>query len=148
MLTVRKAISDDKQALKSLYKQLVDKPNADEQAFDRVFGQIDKNGCYHLLVAVNDENKVVGTAMGIICHDLTGGCNPFMVIENVVADEKARGTGVGKLLMNELESIARQNKCGYIILVSGMERADAHSFYEKLGYPKDRARGFKKDLLY
>lgn len=51
-----------------------------------------------------------------------------------VVKAKYRNLGIGGLLIDSLECWARENKFSGIRLVSGMERADAHRFYEKHGY--------------
>jgi GNAT superfamily N-acetyltransferase len=83
--------------------------------------------------------------MGIVCYDLVGDCNPFMLIENVNVLPKYQGQGVGKLLMQELEDFAQKNHCNYVILVSESKREPSHKFYEAIGYSTDQ-KGFKKRL--
>ena len=50
--------------------------------------------------------ELLGTVMGIICLDIAAACRPFMLIENVVVAERARGRGIGKKLMASVERIA------------------------------------------
>lgn len=84
--------------------------------------------------------------MGILCKDLIGECEPFMAIENVVVSSKIRRQGIGRKLMNEIEVIARQQNCSYIILVSGGQRVEAHRMYESMGYREEHVEGFRKFL--
>jgi ribosomal protein S18 acetylase RimI-like enzyme len=49
-------------------------------------------------------------------------------------------------LMDELEKMAVDSDCGYVIFVTEVERTDAQRFYESLGYKPDAYRGFKKRL--
>ena len=84
--------------------------------------------------------------MGIICYDLVDQCKPFMVIENVIVSSQAQRKGVGQQLMLRIEQIARDRECGYIILVSGAQRKEAHLFYEKMGYREEQVEGFRKHL--
>ncbi|QDH22717.1 GNAT family N-acetyltransferase [Saccharibacillus brassicae] len=99
---------------------------------------------YRLLGAFEGE-ALAGSAMGVICHDLIGDCRPFMVVENVIVSEAFRGRKAGKLLMEELERIARERRCAYALLVSSGFRTEAHAFYEALGYEED-VRGFRRRL--
>lgn len=92
------------------------------------------------------ENELAGSLMGILCKDLIGECEPFMVIENVVVSSKIRRQGIGRKLMNEIEVIARQQNCSYIILVSGGQRVEAHRMYESMGYREEHVEGFRKFL--
>ncbi|SDW10475.1 GNAT family N-acetyltransferase [Paenibacillus sp. PDC88] len=92
------------------------------------------------------EHELAGSLMGILCKDLIGECEPFMVIENVVVSSKIRRQGIGRKLMNEIEVIARQQNCSYIILVSGGQRVEAHRMYESMGYREEHVEGFRKFL--
>jgi ribosomal protein S18 acetylase RimI-like enzyme len=56
----------------------------------------------HILLSAVDENQLIGSIMGI-----------------------------GKALIQEIESIARERKCTQIILVTESDREDACSFYER-----------------
>ncbi|SHN56246.1 GNAT family N-acetyltransferase [Desulfovibrio litoralis] len=144
-MKIEKANLSDVEELSSLYYQLT-KKYPEHNKMKPIFDLISKDKNYYLLVALNQENKAVGTAMGVICYDLIDLCAPFMLIENVVVSESYRGQGIGKMLMLELEAIAYSNKCALIILVSGNARKEAHTFYENLGYPM--VKGFKKKLTY
>lgn len=59
---------------------------------------------------------------------------PMMDILGFVVKEEKRSAGVGHKLITELENIVKD--CGFIgiRLVSGMQRVDAHRFYENHGY--------------
>lgn len=107
------------------------------------FQFISNNPDYIVLCAKIDE-KLVGSLMGIICKDMVGECNPFMVIDNVIVSSVSRGKGIGKKLMLYIEDLAIKHNCNYIMFVSSNQRKDAHKFYESLGYKLDEVQGFKK----
>ncbi|MFD0618598.1 GNAT family N-acetyltransferase [Paenibacillus sp. GCM10027629] len=94
---------------------------------------ISKQPNYLVAVASNDE-KVIGTAMGIVCLDIVGECQPYMLVENVVVSSTYQGKGIGKTLMATLEDFASKMNCSYIILASSENREQAHKFYESVGY--------------
>ena len=104
------------------------------------------NNEHYILLGAKVDGKLIGSLMGIICWDLVGSCQPFMVIENVIVTKRLRGQGVGKKLMNEIEKISKENNCHYVMFVSGAQRKDAHKFYETLGYKPDAVQGYKKYL--
>ena len=131
--------------LRRLMEQLEGAP-CQEPAFSQTLRQILGRPEYTLAVVRDETGEAIATAMGILCLDLVGEARPFMLIENVVVDERHRGGGAGRRVMAYLEDVARQHHCCYTMLVSGSQRTGAHRFYERLGYPPDRARGFKKDL--
>ena len=57
-----------------------------------------------------------------------------MVVQSLVVDVTLRGSGVGRLLMEQIEHVARSNNCGTVVLSSQASRNNAHGFYQRLGY--------------
>lgn len=51
-----------------------------------------------------------------------------------IVSEKYRSTGIGKKLIEKLEKWAKNNGFSGIRLVSGIDRFNAHKFYENHGY--------------
>ncbi|WP_407310138.1 GNAT family N-acetyltransferase [Desulfosporosinus sp. SB140] len=144
MPKVQIATIDDLESLAQLYKEL----SGEETDFLKMkenFIVMDSNSDYVVLIA-KEGNSVVGSVMGIICLDLVGKCNPFMVIENVIVKSTWRGRGIGKMLIEEIEKIGRLRGCYYTMFVSGMHRKKAHRFYEAMGYDLNLVQGFKKYL--
>jgi ribosomal protein S18 acetylase RimI-like enzyme len=100
----------------------------------------------YIFLAAKDDRRLVGSVLGIVCEELYGECVPFMVVEDVIVDAEWRRKGIGSALMRELERLAAECDCGYVIFVTEVERTDAQRFYETLGYKPDAYRGFKKRL--
>ena len=69
-----------------------------------------------------------------------------MVIENVIVSEEYRRLGIARKLMDNIEKIAMEKNCSFIILVTGMHRKWAHDFYESVGFKRDMVKGYKKFL--
>lgn len=55
-------------------------------------------------------------------------------IMGLVVKQGKRRLGIGEMLMNAMEAYAKANGYKGIRLVSGIERSDAHKFYENIGY--------------
>ncbi|KYZ76744.1 GCN5 family acetyltransferase [Anaerosporomusa subterranea] len=104
------------------------------------------NPDYILIGARDDQHRLIGSVMGIICMDVVGDCRPFVVLENLIVSERARGLGIGKLLVSYIEERARERNCYYIMFASLAKRKEAHRFYESIGYAKGVVEGFKKYL--
>jgi GNAT superfamily N-acetyltransferase len=101
---------------------------------------------HYIFLGAEHQGHLVGSAMGIVCEELYGDCNPFMVVEDVIVDEHHRRRGIGASLMRELEACAAARRCSYLLFVTESERTVAHRFYESLGYQPDAHKGFKKRL--
>lgn len=140
-LTLRPIGERDLPALSALYEQLVPGGTGPDN-MKKALRQLDGD-C--LLLGAFWGEKLVGSACGFCCPDLTGSCRPFLAIENVVVGEDARGLGAGRLLIEGLEAFARSRDCGYMMLVSSAWRTGAHAFYRKLGFD-DPVAGFRKLL--
>ena len=108
-----------------------------------IFGKIKGHPDY-LLLGAKAGNRLVGSAMGVICASLSGDCRPFMVIENIVVSPESRDKGIGKALLQELELQAAARNCCYALIVSKIGREYTHVFLRSLGYNMDDYRGFKK----
>ena len=146
MIIVRRMIEKDIPEVALLYKQFWNEDSCIECMYNQ-FNKLSKTGTHILLNAVEDE-CVIGSVMGIICEELYGQGNPFMVLENMIVDKRYRNKGIGKILVAELEKIALVKKCTQIILVTETERVDACKFYESVGYNPTKNKGFKKKLQY
>ena len=52
--------------------------------------------------------------------------------------------GIGKMLMERVEELAKERGISMIGLASGFQRTEAHEFYERLGYQKTSFRFSKR----
>ena len=95
---------------------------------------------------IKENDKIVGTVLGIVCHSIPLIGMPFMVVEDVVVKSEYRKKGIGKKLFDEIDRIALENNCGYSFLVSGERRKVAHIFYDKQGY-NEPVKGFRKKYI-
>ena len=142
---VRKIKESDLADLNELYFQLSGE-EGNLQQMREIFEKVDANKDYYLIGAEED-GKIVGSIMGIVCYDLVANFKAFMTIENVIVHEAYRGKGVARALFNYMEEIAHEKECAYIYLVSGEQRQIAHIMYERLGYRSDNVKGFRKYLV-
>ncbi|MCM3700567.1 GNAT family N-acetyltransferase [Paenibacillus macerans] len=140
---IRRAELRDIEYLSDLFHDFIGK-DFNKDKMKKQLKTINENSNYFVAVADNS-NKVIGTAMGVICYDLVGECGTFMLVENVVVAPDYQGYGVGKALMNCIESFGADNQCKYVILVSESGREGSHEFYKAIGYTTDQ-KGFKKKL--
>lgn len=67
-------------------------------------------------------------------------------ISSLITNEKDRGKGYGRALLDYVRELASQRGCKAMILDSGMMRTQAHKFYEKYGFEKS-CYGFELALL-
>lgn len=118
------------QMIPNLLSQLTD-CKYNEFDFIKQFEEIEKNKNIHIYIAYN---KLIGVyAIGSLnilpkfIHD----CKNVGQIEDIVIDKNLHNEGIGKLLINFLTDIAKQNNC-YKIILNSLEKNK--KFYEKLGF--------------
>lgn len=143
-MVIREVEKGELPDLSRLYAQLIGR-ESDPARMGAVYDRMAANPD-HFLLGCYDGARLCGTLQGTVCLDLTGECRPFLVIENVVVDSADRGTGAGRLLMEEAERRAQARGCAYIMLLSSAFRTRAHRFYEKCGFSGSEAVGFRKQL--
>ena len=119
-------------------------PTSEEVLESRLKRLIDTKG-YGVAVACMEE-KIVGL--------VAWSKSPLFVadkvrihIEGLIVDQKARGIGVGKRLMEFVEDIARASGPSIIDLISGVRRSKdgSHKFYKRMGYGNE---GFMAKLYF
>ena len=141
----RRAQARDAEEVDRLYAQLVSNPGID--VLPQRLAELQRSTEAALFV-VDDESDdgtgLLGTVFVALCPDAMFGRQPFAVVENIVVDARARGQGIGALLMAEVERFCLAADCSKIVLLSAAERGDAHRFFERAGYAGDRKRGFVK----
>ena len=70
---------------------------------------------------------------------------PLGLITALIVSNNARRRGVGRALVDDLLDFARQRGCARVNVGSGLHRADAHAFYEGIGFTRSGIR-FRKTL--
>lgn len=68
-----------------------------------------------------------------------------LYIDDLVVDEAHRSQGVGAMLLDHLEQVARSEGAHCVELDSGHQRTDAHRFYRRRGY-HDPGLRFRKHV--
>ena len=143
-MKIRRMVKEDIPELTLLYKQFWNE-DSPIKLMEKKFTELRENPNYVFISAL-EENHLIGSVSGIICEELYGECKPFLVIENLIVDQKYRRKGTGKALMNEIEKIATEQGCYQILLITHNDRTDAIAFYESLEFNPSTHKGFKKPL--
>lgn len=95
--------------------------------------QLEDKSC-DVLVAKLD-GKTIGTAT-IYYIDVAAHGRPYAFLEGLVIHEDHRGNGHGTVFFKKCLEISKAKNCYKLLFTSGMDREDAHKFYEKLGFKK------------
>src|SRR4028118_184797 len=133
--TVREAALEDAEAIYYLARDLADALGDQRPRLDAVracLGEFLKESRARVLVA-EGEDGVVGAASIWIKPDLAHG-DAVIEVPMLVVSGSARRRGVGKLLIEEIQSIAADENAALIELVATNENDVARAFYRSLGF--------------
>ena len=140
MPIIRVALPSDAQRIEELYKQLVSNVTVAVKA-ERI-SEISADPNTRLFVCEH-EGQVHGSALVSICADIMFYSQPFAVVENVVVDAANRGQGLGGALLRHVEEFCMAKDCSKIMLLSSVQREQAHLFFQRAGFVGSSKRGFK-----
>ncbi|HEY0710626.1 MAG TPA: GNAT family N-acetyltransferase [Polyangia bacterium] len=143
-MQVRPARPEDAATIQRLYQELVPGDGNINVRPERIASLLE-DATNHLFV-IDTAGVVCGTAFLTICLDVMYAFQPYAVVENVIVGATVRGRGAGRLLMAALEQTARAAQCTKLMLLSSLQRTDAHRFFEDLGFEGSKKRGFVKYL--
>lgn len=133
--TVREAALEDAEAIYYLARDLADALGDQRPRPDAVRARLDeflKEPRARVLVA-EGEDGVLGVASIWIKPDLAHG-DAVIEVPMLVVSGSARRRGVGKLLVEEIQSIAAVENAALIELVATNENDVARAFYRSLGF--------------
>jgi GNAT superfamily N-acetyltransferase len=141
-LRLRELAEGDLEALMALYADLHsnDEP-IEAQRSREIWAEILGDSHQLYLGGFVDERLVVACAVAFI-PNLTRGGRPYAVIENVVTSVAQRRRGYGSALLRAAIDRCWRRDCYKIMLMSAAERADAHQFYESLGFDRRSKQAF------
>lgn len=141
-MEIRELTEKDLPSVLELYAQLSEKNKTItlEQAKD-VWKKIEENPGIKYFGAVENGN-VVSTCYCVIIPNISNSCQSICFIENVVTDKAYRKRGLGKQVIQKAIETAKKNNCYKVMLLSGIERKEAHTFYESLGFSSETKKAF------
>ncbi|HWM74412.1 MAG TPA: GNAT family N-acetyltransferase [Nocardioides sp.] len=114
--------------------------------YEAAFEAIDRDENHLLVVAKEDSGAVVATMQLTLLPGLARGGATRLQIEAVRIAGPARGTGLGTALFEWAHDYGRERGAALAQLTTDKTRADAHRFYDRLGYEATH-QGMKRSLL-
>jgi len=147
---LRHSKATDVKSIIELQAQL-DRPLPKDRYETKKFQKVIKNyiqsnsikGNRGIILATTD-SKIIGLVSFVLLERLNQPFREFWIPELVVSEEY-RSHGIGKLLIQKCESIAKRKKCYRIRLESRNDRIDSHNFYKKIGF-QQIALAFEKRM--
>ena len=87
---------------------------------------------HYQLFGAFDGDRLAGVAGAWIATKIW--CGRYLEIDNLVVDPAQRSSGIGSLLMEHLEELARQQDCAILVLDSYTSNHASHRLYHRLGF--------------
>ncbi len=131
---IRDITADDYAGIAALWQTELQCPAVTAKSLAVTMEKMRRDPAYATFVAVADE-EIVGfaTVVRVLAAEHPSG---YMKMNGIAVRRDHQRAGVGKALMARVEAFARERGASQIGLASGLQRAGAHAFYERLGYKK------------
>ena len=139
-LTIRDAVPADADAIATLLDQLG--YPADAEAVDARLERLRVVG--DRVVVAEVDGRPVGLAHLQVAPAIERD-RPAAKIGALVVDQAHRGSGIGRALVEAMETEARTRGCELLFLTTAARRKDAHVFYERVGL-EETGKRFGKEL--
>ena len=126
-----------------LYESLhsSDIPLPDQDVVNNVWSTIQRHPDLIYFGAFVDE-ALVSTCMLSIIPNLTRGCKPYGVIENVVTNPTFRRQGFGRAVLRHALEHAWSQGCYKVMLLTGRKNEETYRFYESAGFDRHAKQAF------
>ena len=121
-------------------KQL--RTHLNEESFLGLYEEMEKEG--YKLIGLEDHGQTVAVAGIIIVTNFYNGKHVF--VYDLVTDQNRRSNGYGKQLLDYIHEFGKENGCELVSLQSGLQRIDAHRFYEEKMEFRRLSYAFSKDI--
>jgi len=138
-IAVRDAVAGDAAAIADLVTQL-GYPTALASMEPRLKRVLSLS--HHRIVVAETAGAVIGVAGACVDHGVE--LEAYGRITALAVDERWRGTGVGRLLVEQVERWCRERGADRVTLTSGHLRPESHKFYMALGYEANGLRFTKR----
>ena len=100
---------------------------------ERIFREMARHPDYRCYLAFDGDTPVATFSLLIFDALVHGGAREAL-LDGVVVTVRRRGQGLGRTMIQEAMRLAAAAGCYKLALSSSIKRADAHRFYESLGF--------------
>lgn len=139
---VRFIASSELWHLLALYQQLHPTDDAaDSETAEAVWNEAQSNPRIRYFGGY-DGDRLVATCCLTVIPNLTRGCRPYALIENVVTHGDYRNQGWGKAVLAAATEFAWASGCYKVMLMTGRTRESVHRFYEAAGFDRNAKQAF------
>lgn len=124
-----------------------DDPLADEPVVKETWDKIQTSENFAVL-GVFDKNLLMASCSIAIIPNLTRGCRPYALIENIATHRKYRRQGYGKANLLHAAAYAEERGCYKAMFMTGHLNEKVEKFCEASGFNGSEKRAFIKRWAY
>jgi GNAT superfamily N-acetyltransferase len=99
-------------------------------------------GSRHSCLGVFVEGKLVSACTLSVIPNLSRGCRPYGLVENVVTHRAFRNKGYGSQVVKYALKLAWRENCYKVMLLTGRKDEKVYRFYESLGFERNAKQAF------
>jgi GNAT superfamily N-acetyltransferase len=142
-LEIRKIKPPELGRLLHLYQYLneIDDPLPRQEIIEDTWRQMQDNK-RHLIFGVFKGEHLVSSCVITITPNLTRGCRPYGLIENVITHTDYRRQGYGRAVVQHAINYAKKKDCYKIMLLTGRKNESTYRFYESIGFDRNEKQAF------
>ena len=142
-MTIRELLGSELDELLRLYEHLhvADDPLPGREQVEALWHQIQQNPDLKYFGVFLDGRLVSSCTLAII-PNLTRGCRPYGVIENVVTHAEFRRKGYGRQVLEHALGFAWRKGCYKVMLLTGLQGEGTYRFYESIGFDRHARQAF------
>ena len=140
---IRELSGPDLPALLELYQHLhaEDDPLPPEDEVQEIWAAIQQNPDLRYYGVFEGDVLVSSCTLSVI-PNLTRGCRPYGVIENVVTHADFRRRGHGRSVLKHALADAWSRGCYKVMLLTGRKSEATYTFYESAGFDRHAKQAF------
>lgn len=142
-MEVRRIAPSELNSLLDLYQHLHkdDDPLPRTSEVEAIWQELQSNPRYRYF-GVYVADKLICSCTITVVPNLTRGCKPYGLIENVVTHAEHRNRGYGKAALAEALSFAWSQGCYKVMLMTGRKDEATFKFYESAGFNRHDKQAF------
>lgn len=142
-MNVRPLLHPDLAPLLALYRHLhpQDAPLPDAGVVEQIWSESLANPRMRHFGGFEGDALVAACTICVV-PNLTRGCRPYALVENVVTDAAHRRKGWGRAVLGEALAFAWSQDCYKVMLLTGRRDEAVFRFYRSAGFDPDEKRGF------
>jgi GNAT superfamily N-acetyltransferase len=137
-VTIRRAVPGDAEVLAALLSEMDGEQDASHRfsptLATKIMETMERYPEFHAYLALDEHGVPVGTFSLMVFSSLSHGGSRQAMLDAVVVTHSQRGRGVGEAMLKQALNLAAASGCYKMSLSSNLKRADAHRFYERLGF--------------